>query len=207
VSTHRRIGAALMALGVVVLLVAVVQTVSGDDETGQVAAENTVASRVTTTVPTATRQAPTTTVAPTTTMAPTTTVAPTTTAAPAVTTTTTVVVPTAAEAEAFVAAFAQAIAARDVEFLLASLHPLAVAQSDEASCRTLIEDEILLLENYRVTGDVSVEQRTISVGDETFEVDPFFIVPVTFTFQGQEFDQAANLGNFEGEVRWFTACG
>ena len=91
--------------------------------------------------------------------------------------------------------------------MFATLHPVAVAQSNEASCRTLIETEILLLEDYRVTGDVAVEQRTVSVGEDTFEVDPFFVVPVTFTFQGTEFSQAANLGGFEGEIRWFTACG
>ncbi len=202
-SPQKRIGVVLMALGLLALVVGAVLTIGGGDDPDEVAVAIATANPTTTT-----SQVPTTATAPTTTTTaqPTTTTAPTTTTT-AATTTSTVPIPTAADVEAFIAAFAQAIADRDVEFLFAKLHPVAVAQSTEASCRSLIETEIVLLEDYRVTGDVSVEQRTVSVGEDTFEVDPFFVVPVTFTFQGTEFNQAANLGAFEGEVRWFTACG
>ena len=106
VSTQKRIGAMLMALGLLALVIGAVQTFGGGDDRDEVAAATATANPATTT-----SQASTTSTAPTTstTAEPATTTAPTTTAptttTTAATTTSTVPIPTAADAEAFIEAF------------------------------------------------------------------------------------------------------
>lgn len=151
----------------------------------------------TTTTAAATTSAPstTTTIPPTTTTLP-----PTTTTVPPTTTTT---FDTSGAVEDFVVEFADAIGRQDIEFLMDSIHPSVLALFDAESCRTFVEEEILLLEDYRLTGEVEgPESQTIA--DMPVNM---YRAPVAFTFQGQEFASEAGFA-FEGpEVRWFTQCG
>jgi hypothetical protein len=200
VTRQRQIGAAMMSLGVVVLLIAAFLTFNGDD--GEVATATTRASTSTTTARGTTTLAGTTTVpSPTTsTSAPTTT---TTTTAP---TTTTRAPLGAADAEAFVAVFAAAIADDDVDFLFDRLHPVVRGMFDDDLCRSFIEREILALVDYRATGAATSRAQNYTVGGEAVVVDPLFEVPILFSFQGQEFDGIAALAEVDGEMRWFTQC-
>ena len=102
----------------------------------------------------------------------------------------------------FVIEFAEAITRGDTEFLAATLHPAVVAVHGEPACTSFIEAEILLLESYRLTGDVD--------GPKGQTVDTAFIEvftgPVAFTFQGEDFEATAAFANEEGQVRWFAEC-
>ena len=128
----------------------------------------------------------------------TTAVAVTTTAAPATTTTT---VDLVSAIDAFVPTFADAIARGDVDFLYESLHPIVTDLFDEELCRSFIEAEILLLEDYRLIGDVTGPE-TENIGGQAIDA---FTGPVGFGFQGEEFESNATFAYEEG-VRWFTEC-
>lgn len=192
--SKQNIGLGLIGGGLLVALIGLIGWVTAGDgeEPTTEAAEETTTLQVTTTLE------PTT----TTTLQPTTTTLPPTTTTSAPTTTTTIF-DTSGAIEDFVAVFAGAIARQDVEFLMSTIHPSVLTLFDAESCRTFVEEEILLLEDYRLTGDVEgPESQTIA--DTTVSI---FRAPVAFTFQGQEFTSEAGFA-FEGpEVRWFTQCG
>lgn len=105
--------------------------------------------------------------------------------------------------QSFVPMFADAIAREDVEFLLGTLHPSVFTLFDEETCRTFISDEILLLDQYRLIGDVDGPTAQL-VAEMEVEM---FQAPVAFAFQGQEFTSEAAFALVEGQVRWFTQCG
>ncbi len=132
----------------------------------------------------------------------TTTTGPTTTSTTVATTTTTTI-DVAGAIETFVPTFADAIAREDIEFLIGTLHPSVFALFDEETCRSFISDEILLLEQYRLIGEV--DGPTPQLVSE-MEVE-MYQAPVAFAFQGQEFTSEAAFALVEGQVRWFTQCG
>jgi hypothetical protein len=155
--------------------------------------------------PTSTTAAePTTTSAP----VPSTTVTPETTtteAAPTSTapaTTTTEVIDEAAVIEAFVPEFAAATEVGDVDFLYETLHPAIIAGFDEPTCRAFIEDEIVLLRNYRLTGALEgpTSQSINGIAFESWEG------PVSFTFQGADFEALATFAVEDDGANWFGQC-
>lgn len=162
--------------------------VSGDGESEPPATTETTA----TSLPTSTSQPSTT----TTTSEPTTT-------STTVATTTTTTIDARGAIQTFVPAFAEAIARQDVEFLLGTLHPSVFVLFDEDTCRGFITDEILLLEQYRLIGEVDGPTSQLVA---EMEVD-MYQAPVAFAFQGQEFTSEAAFALVEGQVRWFTQCG
>lgn len=194
--SKQSIGVGLIGAGLLVALIGLVGWVTaGDgDEPEPEAVETTTTSELTTT----TEATTTTTLPPTTTTS--TLPQTTTTSAPTTTTTT---FDTSGAIEDFVADFTNAIARQDVEFLISTIHPSVLTLFDEESCRTFIEEEILLLQDYRLTGDVEGPESQTIAGTPV----NMFRAPVAFTFQGQEFTSEAGFA-FEGpDVRWFTQCG
>lgn len=123
----------------------------------------------------------------------------TTTSVPATTTTT---LDAAAEIEAFVEEFSAAIERRDIDFLLGTLHPAVIELFSEELCRTFIEDEILLLGDYRLTGEIDGPTRQ-TIGSFTINM---YAGPVAFTFQGQDFEGDAAFAIEENGVTWFSEC-
>lgn len=189
--SNRAFGLALMGAGALLVLIGLVAwATSGGGETLSI--------RTTSAPQTTTSTAETTTTLVTTT----TTSTPTTTSTTVLVTTTTTI-DAGAEIPRFVEAFAEAIAQEDTEFLFDTLHPAVTELFQSQECRTFIAEEILRLEQYGIAGQVTGPTRTEVAGS----IVEMFSVPVTFTFQGQEFASAAAFA-FEGaEVRWFTQCG
>ena len=152
--------------------------------------------------------ATTTSVVATTTLPPTTTSPPGTTSTTLAATTTTAPLPTSATVDDsglirdFVALFNEAIGAADIDLLYEMLHPVVVELFDEELCRTFIQNEILLLVDYRLTGEIQ-GPVTQTIGGTTVEV---YSGAVAFTFQGQDFDSEATFAIEDGAVRWFTEC-
>ena len=116
--------------------------------------------------------------------------------------TTTTTLDAAAGIEAFVEEFAATIEREDVDSLLATLHPAVLETFDEEICRTFIENEILLLGDYRLTGEPDGPNRQ-TIG--SFTVD-MYTGPVAFTFQGQDFESDASFAIEQTGVTWFTEC-
>ncbi len=197
-NTMQRIGAAVVALGIILVIVGVV-TADGDDEVVAAQATTTSDAPATTLAPTTTEATPTTTTTSTTS---TTTTSTTTTT----TTTTLPPVPGPEEVDGFVQEMAAAIATGDVSFLLDRLHSVAIGLKDAETCRAFIEAEILLLENYRVVGTVETTSQVYEVGDSNVTVDPLYLAPVAFEFRGQSFDATSNFAPEDGLMRWFTPC-
>lgn len=153
------------------------------------------------TTTTTTTQSPTTTHGqPSTTAAGSTTTLEATTTTVELTTTTTLDASTAIEQ--FVAGFNAAIDDGDVDFLFDALHPSVPSLFGAEFCRAFIEDQILLLENYRLTGDVE--------GPETQVIDgapvDLYRAPAAFGFQGAQFEAEAGFAFVDGMVRWLTTC-
>lgn len=121
-----------------------------------------------------------------------TTVAPTTTTIDAI-----------AEIEAFVVDFAAAIEREDEDFLFDRLHSAVLTLFNETECRTFIEEQILQLENYRQTGDVTGPAPQ-TIADVVVDM---YTTPVAFGFQGQDVTSDAAYAFEDSEVRWFTQCG
>lgn len=109
--------------------------------------------------------------------------------------------------EKFGLLFATAITERDADFLFDRLHPAVVGGFGANLCRTWIEQEILLLENYRLTGPVAgpVERPfTTPVGSGIIKNS--FSAPVTFSFSGQEFESDGGFALVDSEMRWLGQC-
>ncbi len=116
--------------------------------------------------------------------------------------TTTTTLDATAEIEAFVEEFAAAIEREDVNSLLATLHPAVLEAFDEEVCRSFIENEILLLADYRLIGEPDGPNRQ-TIGSFTLDM---YTGPVAFTFQGQDFESDASFAFEEANVTWFTEC-
>lgn len=187
----------MMGGGVLLVVVGIVGWMfsGGVDETDDPLASETTKQETTTTASTTTTVPSTTTTRPTTT-----TTQPSTTTVPEPTTT---ALDTTAAIEQFVADFADAMTNQDVDFLLDRLHPIVLERFDSPSCRAFIEEEILLLQDYRLNGTIEGPTRQ-SMGTTVVNL---YTVPVAFSFQGQEFASDAEFAFVGSEVRWFTQCG
>ncbi len=87
--------------------------------------------------------------------------------------------------------------------LVGTLHPAVISLFGEETCRAFISEEILLLQQYRLIGQVEGPIPQV-VADTTLDM---FRAPAAFVFQGQEFTSEAVFAFENGEVRWFTQCG
>ncbi len=186
--SRRSVGLALVALGGIVAaigLIGMFVSNNGGDAEALLTTTTTIQDSETTTTTSIT--------------ATTTTQAITTTTSEATTTTT---LDVTAEIEAFVEGFAAAIEREDIESLLATLHPAVLEAFDEETCQTFIENEILLLLDYRLTGEIDgPNSQTFG----SFTVD-MYTRPVAFTFQGQDFESGASFAIEETGVTWFAEC-
>lgn len=195
---RRRIAAAMMVLGVLLIVVgAVGAAFDGGDDPVTAAPATTMpkavpASTTPRSVPAATTSAPSTTEA-------TSTIATTT------TTSTTTLPPETVEE--FALAFAAALERGDANFVFDRLHQVVVARYDEASCRATVEDRVLLITDYRLNGPVSgPESVEFTVSDRIITVSELFRAPVVFGFQGTEVEAEGVFARVDGEMRWFTDC-
>jgi len=186
--SRRSVGLALVALGGIVAVIGLIGMFvsnNGGDAEALLATTTTIQDSETTTT--------------TAISATTTTQAITTTTSEATTTTTLNVT---AEIEAFVEGFAAAIEREDVDSLLATLHPAVLETFDEEICRTFIENEILHLLDYRLTGEID-GPNSQTIGSFTIDM---YSGPVAFTFQGQDFESGASFAIEETGVMWFAEC-
>lgn len=205
---QRKLGLALMVLGVIVLIAAAVLS-SGSDSTEAAAAEastTTAAAAEPTTVAT---EAPTTTAAATTTTttaeSSTTTAAPDTTATTAATTTTTLAATD--RIAAFIQAFGEALAAGDVDTVFASLHPDIVSGFGEDACRTWVENEIMGLGNYVQNGDpVGPAPGSLATTNGTVSLENVYAVPIAFDFSGSSFELSADFVVEDDAVYFTGSC-
>ncbi len=139
--------------------------------------------------------------------------AATSTSSTAVTTSTTTIAPTTSTlppetVEEFALAFAAALERGDAAFVFDRLHPIVIAIHDEASCRATVEDRVLLITDYRLTGSVSGPESTdFTVSNRIITVSEQFRAPVAFGFQGTEVETEGVFALLDGEMRWFTDCG
>lgn len=195
--TRRTLGLALMVLGGIMVIVAIVGMIAGGGAPAEPVAASTSTSTATSTT---TRPTASTTTTPAATTTPTMTILESTTAA---STTTTSVQPDPIETiEAFVPELAAMIAAGDAQGLFDTLHPAVLDAQDADLCRTYIEREILALVDYRLTGAITGPVPT-TFGSTTVDV---YSGPVSFSYQGQSFDSTATFAINDGAVRWFTTC-
>jgi hypothetical protein len=193
--SRRLVGAAMMALGMAVLVAGVAEVVgsrndgaqpAGSSTTTAMAAAGTVVASTTSTNATAT-----------TTPGP----SPTTTEA---STTTTIAVETV---EAFVADFARALADGDVGFVFSRLHPTVIELYGDELCRAWTEREIMALGDYQVTGPVAgPEDVAVSADGATVEVSDVFVAPIRFAFQGESFDSQGQFAPVDGVIHWLGVC-
>ena len=220
--TARLVGLLLAVTGVVLIVVLMILEIASGDDAEAIAATTVTSITTTTGVTTTTAIEPTTTTAPPTT---TTTETTTTTATPvatteAATTTTQVEItpPTPDElvAEFVEDVFVKALEAQDADALFDHIHPVVLATFSEEACRVFIQETILLIEGYVVTGDVEVGIDEFTIDAETIVVDPVYTAPVEFVFQGQTFTNDASFAPIDGSqagdpgdatrMAWFTAC-
>jgi hypothetical protein len=101
--------------------------------------------------------------------------------------------------EAFAAAYAEATENDDVDFLYTTLHPVVIQVGGEDLCRSYVEDEIVLISGYELTGPVEgpVEVASGITG---------YTAGVVFQFEGQTFSDTAAFAIVDSEVRWLTTC-
>lgn len=190
--SRKAIGVAMMVIGLGLFLFGIASLFgSGGDDPEPVAGDST------TSIPTSTTIEIEVTVPPPSTTA---TVSASTTTVEATTTTTTIDPGTLIEA--FVVEFAAATAADDTEFLIQSIHPAVFETRDQAVCDAFVGSDIILLDNYRLTGPVAGPE-TRTYGQMTIEV---YTAPVAFTFQGSDFEAQAGFALSENGVGWLTAC-
>lgn len=184
-------GAAMMALGLVVLVAGIAEVAGSRNDGAQPAASPTTTTMAAAASTTSTTETATTAPEP----------ATTTTEA---STTTTIAVGTV---EAFVADFARALADGDVEFVLSRLHPVAIDLYGEDLCRAWTAREIMALVGYQLTGPVEgPDDVTVSAGGETRAVSDVYVAPIRFTFQGESFDSQGQYALLDGLVHWLGVC-
>ncbi len=217
---QRQVGFLLIGVGLILTVGAMFIGGESDDDTQTTAvseddSESTEGSDEatttgSTTVAPSTTQASTTSAAPTTTSATTTTTtaAPSTTQSPTTTTaapTTTTLAHEVAISN-FVEEFAAAIEANDVEWLLERLNGSMILGYGEAVCRAFIEDEILLLRQYQLTGPVvGPVTKSLSTGVGEVSVENIYTVDTSFVFQGSPFDSRADFVMGD-PITWLAIC-
>ena len=182
---RERLGIAVGALGVALLLIGLASLATRDDGTDTATPPTSVATSTSVASTTTTSSSSTTSSSASTT-----------------TTTATTVVP-AETVDGFLDAFAAAIAAGDTDFLYSRLHPVVLAQPNADTCRGFIEREILALVDYHATGEPTGPTEE-TVADTT--VPDVYRVPISFQFQGESFESTAMLAPVDGEMHWFAEC-
>lgn len=187
--TRRKQGLGLVALGVLLVVAAVVAAMSGPGEGDLVAST----ASTSTTMDTRSTSEPTTTTSPDTTTT-TTRPAPTTTVAPET-------------VEEFVELFAAALAAGDLEFVMDRLHPDVVDGYTSEVCEAWVSSEIMALSDYGLTGDpTGPVDKTVNLAGQTATIADVYSAPVSFTFQGESFDSTADFALVNGVMRWLGSC-
>lgn len=189
----RSLGITLMVGGVVIALIGVVGWLRSGDRDPDTRTPTTTTAATMTIDPATTSSS----------TSSTTTTVSTTTTSTTVPTTTTTTIDARPAIESFIDLFTDAIAREDTDFLLARLHPAVLDLFGEEACRAFISEEILLLEQYRLIGEVMGPTPQV-VADVRVDV---YRAPAAFVFQGQEFTSEAGFALEDGEVRWFTQCG
>jgi hypothetical protein len=106
----------------------------------------------------------------------------------------------------FVAEFSERVDDEDVTWLVDRLHPVVIAQHGTDLCRSFIQNEILLLENYRVTGSVTTGVEVFDGDGVQVTVDPYYTAPVAFDFQGTSYDGSGAFAPVDSVMHWFTEC-
>jgi hypothetical protein len=99
----------------------------------------------------------------------------------------------------FVAAYAAATESDDADFLYGTMHPRVIELGGEELCRAYVENEVVLIGGYELTGPVEgpVEVATGVTG---------YTAGVVFEFEGQTFTETAAFALVDGDVRWLTTC-
>jgi hypothetical protein len=193
--SNRTLGLSLMALGLAVVVTAVVLGVSSSSDDQSVAAETT------TTVGLATTGEPSTSTPIQTTS--TTSSSITTTSLP--TTTSTARPPETVEE--FVDLFAAALASGDRAFVLNRLHPDVADAYAAGVCETWVDNEIMALSDYRLTGNPSGPvDKNVTIAGQQVTIEQVYSAPVSFTFGGQNFDSSADFALVDGAVYWLGVC-
>lgn len=197
---RRRLGIGLVLVGILAVLIGLVGMLSSGED-GDLSAATTIAAATTATGATTTTAAPTSSSTSTTT----TTTVPATSSSTSSTTSTTGVSPQAI-VEEFAAAFASSLATGSGDFAYERLHPVVVALYGADLCRAYVDREVVLISDYTFAGPVSgptPQPFTTATGDVTVDV---YTAPVTFTFQGQQFEATGDFALVDGVVHWFTTC-
>ena len=192
--SRRVVGLAVMALGAVLVVAAVLMAMFGGSDAEPVAAATTsIPGTVSSSGPSST-----TTTTPITTSAPATT-----TSSPAPTTTT----QPAETVEEFVSAFAAALVNGDAGFVMSRLHPDVVGAYPEGTCRAWVDEQIMALSDYRLTGEVSgPTDKTVAIAGAQVTFEAVYSAPVSFTFGGQDFESSADFILVDGLVYWLGVC-
>lgn len=102
---------------------------------------------------------------------------------------------------------ADSIDSGDTASVLALLHPAIVSAFGPELCRSWVEDEIMALEGYRANGDVSGPTTgSIETPSGLIEFEERYSVPVAFGFQGQQFEAIADFVVEGGEAYFTGTC-
>jgi hypothetical protein len=191
----RLAGAAMMALGVAVLVAGIAEVADSRNDSVQPAGSSTTTTMVAAGAAVASTTSSTATATATPAPSPTTTEA---------STTTTIAAETV---DAFVADFARAVADGDVEFVFSRLHPAVIELYGDELCRAWTEREIMALGEYQLTGPVAgPEDVAVSADGATVEVSDLFVAPVRFAFQGESFDAQGQFAPVDGVIHWLGVC-
>lgn len=103
--------------------------------------------------------------------------------------------------------YASAIAAGDVDGLLAMLHPGVLRLYGEEACRTFVETRILPLEGYRLAGEIGEgAPATLRTDEGAIAVAALYVVPVAFRIGEEDFEVDAQFAVEEGSVYWIGRC-
>lgn len=197
--TQARVGAGLLALGLVLAVAGVIVTVSDDDGSASRVATTEATDPTRSTGPaTTSRPTPTTTLpAPTTTRPTPTTVARS--------------IPTTAAAEtpqAFFALLGQAFASGDENTLYARLHPLVLTRYGADQCRTYLASISVPRYAVEVLEVKAPEPWDWTLDGRTDRLPSAIPVRVHITEDGTNFrENEAHLVMVGNQARWFTDCG
>lgn len=109
--------------------------------------------------------------------------------------------------EEFVGSFASALATEDRTFVLNRLHPDVLAAYPAGTCETWVDDEVMALSDYRLTGDPSGPlDKNVTIAGQQVTIPDVYSAPVSFTFRGQDFDSSADFSLIDGVVYWLGIC-
>jgi hypothetical protein len=108
----------------------------------------------------------------------------------------------------FVDRYRIALEEDDVDFLLRRLHPKVIEAYGQERCRNWVENEIVVLANYQLAGKVSgpVDQQFTDPEGVPFAIADVFTAPVSFTFEGADFEAEAQFALVDGRIYWLGSC-